>query len=129
MQFMEYYFTEKTLNANDPNVKFKGNDKICVLIGQKIAKRFGLLFNGWMEMTYIFTIPKGVPNERNTLMAKNEEELVQKLQQRFPQYLEYIMNKNFPNGYEPDPSIPKEPPAECEPLDLASLKKSFTKGS
>ena len=120
-RFSDFYVNEKTLNIADGEVK-TDEDEVCMDVGQRLADRFGLKLNGWWETTYTFTIPEDVPNARNTFLAKNEEEVIKKLE-RFPEYLEYIMQKKFPDGYEPDPSIPLEPPIECEPLDLASIGK------
>jgi len=114
-----YYFTEKTISSKEFNSeKSSYKDTKCMFIGQKLANKFDLIFNGWWETTYTFTIPAGVPNEKNTFMAHNEKEIIDKLQKRFPDYLEYIINKNFPDGYEPDLSIPMKPPIECEPIEF-----------
>ena len=122
MNFSQFYFVEKTLATKDFESK-DPNDNHCMAIGQQLADRFGVRFDGWWEFTYTFTIPEGLPNEKNTFMAKNEEEFIRKLKERFPQFLEYTMKKNFSGGYKPDPSIPSIPPKECEPLDLDTLKK------
>lgn len=121
--FADYYFMEKTIASDDhDSATSTHEDNKCMMIGKKIADRFGLIFNGWWEFTYTFTIPEHVPNARNTLMAHNEEELIEKLQQRFPEYLAYIMKKKFPDGYKPDPTIPKDVVPECEPIDLDNFK-------
>jgi hypothetical protein len=129
MTFLDFYLLEKTIDTTRFSIDSIEDpvDKACISIGQKLAERFGLGLNGWMEMSFIFTIPAGVPNEKNTIFAKNESEIIQKLKERFPEYLEYIMKKNFPNGYKPDPLIPKIPPEECEPLDVEQLKAIFKK--
>lgn len=123
LEFDTFYFAEKTIRFKDFEISRDKHpaDQKCVNAGQKLAKRFGLEFNGWWEMTFTFTIPEGVPNEKNTLMAKNESELIDKLKKRFPEYLKYIMKKNFPNGYKPDITIPNKPPKECEPIDLDAM--------
>ncbi|MFW6172730.1 MAG: hypothetical protein ACOC5T_03200, partial [Elusimicrobiota bacterium] len=63
-----------------------------------------------------------LPDEKNTFLAKNEKEILEKLKKRFPNFLEYTMKKNFPNGYKTDSSLPLEPPTECEPIDLEKMK-------
>jgi len=122
LNFYDYYLNEKVLNTHSNDIKTK-DDEVCINVGRQLSSRFGLKLNGWWEMTYTFTIPKGVPNEGNTFLAKNEKEIIEKLQKRFPEYLEYIMQKNFPDGYKPSLDIPNEPPTECEPLDLNSIGK------
>jgi len=123
LSFKKFYLFEKSISTREP-VETQ-EDKKCILFGQKLANRFGLILNGWQEITFMFTIPADVPNGKNTLTSKNEEEIVQKLQKRFPEYFDYIMKKNFPNGYEPDSTLPKEPPQECEPMDLAGFANSL----
>jgi len=125
--FSDFYLSEKSISLREPIDTQK--DKSCVLFGQRLADRFGLILNGWQEITFMFTIPQNVPNARNTFTAKNEEEIIKKLEARFPDYLDYIMKKNFPNGYKPDSSISKEPPDECEPMDLSQLSAYFAKGN
>ena len=120
--FANHYFTEKTLATRDFQSD-NPNDNKCLAIGQRIADRFGLRFDGWWDFSYQFTIPEGLPNEKNTLLAKNEEEIISKIKERFPDFLSYTMEKNFPNGYKPDPTIPTDIQPECEPLDLDKLKK------
>lgn len=120
--FAKFYLSEKSISTREP-VETQ-EDKDCVLFGQKLANRFGLILNGWQEITFMFTIPDGLPDGRNTFTAKNEKELVNKLQEKFPAYFDYIMEKNFPNGYKPDPTF-SEPPQECEPMDLAGFAASL----
>lgn len=115
ISFVDFYLLEKTISLQEPIETHE--DKACILYGQKLAKRFDLILNGWQEIVFYFTIPKGFPNERNTFTAQNEKELVDKLKERFPDYFKYIMQKNFPNGYRPDSSLPSYPPKECEPND------------
>jgi len=122
INFAEYYLSEKTLNFTDDKSESK-EDFFCMGVGQKLADRFDLVFNGWWEYKYTFTIPEGVPNARNTILAGNESEIIEKFKERFPEYLDYIMKKKFPNGYKPDSNIPSEPPTECEPLDLNTIRK------
>lgn len=126
MDFMKHYFREKTIQL--PGYKsdhIKNPDDIkCIQFGKELADRFGLLLNGWGEYVYYFTIPEGVPNEKNTFVAKNEEGVVNNLKKKFPEYLEYIMNKNFPYGYVPDERL-SEPPKECEYVDPMDLAKKW----
>ena len=131
MTFLDFYLLEKTIDTTRFGIDSIEDpvDKACISVGQKLAKRFDLELNGWMEMSFIFTIPAGVPNEKNTIFAKNESEIIRKLKERFPAYLDYIMKKNFPNGYKPDTSIPSEPPEECEPMDMSQLAAYFAKGN
>jgi hypothetical protein len=119
MNFTKFYFTEKTLAARKT---FDSQaDQKCLDVGQQMADRFGLKFDGWWEFSYQFTIPAGLPDEKNTFLAKNEKEILEKLKKRFPNFLEYTMKKNFPNGYKTDSSFPLEPPTECEPIDLEKM--------
>jgi len=126
LSFTDFYLSEKTISTREP-IETK-DDETCIVVGQKLADRFDLKLNGWQEFTFMFTIPDGVPDGRNTFTAKNEEEIIEKLKSRFSKYLEYIMAKKFPDGYSPDPSLEKEPPIECEPLDLEQLKSQMNKG-
>jgi len=127
--FANHYFTEKTIATSRFDSK-EGSpeENKCMEIGQRLADRFGLRFDGWWELSYQFTILKGLPDEQNTFLAKNEEEVFNSLQKKFPNYFGYIMGKNFPNGYKPDPSIPSDTIPECEPLDLDTLKKGTNYG-
>ena len=129
MSFIDY-LKEKTLDTNRKKISFfkDPEDRACINVGYRLAQRFGLILNGWQEYTYMFTIPDNVPNEQNTFTAKNEKEIIEKLKLRFPEYLDYIMNFKFSNGYKLDYSIPEEPPVECDPLDLEALRKSMNKG-
>jgi len=123
MKFADFYMSEKTIKIGNQSP----DEQKCVEVGQRIAKRFDLMFNGWMEVAYLFSIPSNVPDAGNTLGAKNEIELAKKLKERFPAYFSYILKKNFPNGYRPDPTIPTEPPAECEPMNREELKAYFAR--
>ena len=115
-------FYEKTLNIGQDEIK-TDEDKICIDMGHRLANRFGLKLNGWWEMLYTFTIPKGFPNEKNTFLARNELEIISNLEKKFPEYLEFIMNKNFPDGYEPDLSIPENPPKECQAISQEQMRR------
>ncbi len=84
--FEDHYFTEKTIATKGFS---KGNptDSKCMEVGQKIADRFGLRFDGWMEIQYVFTILKGLPNEMNTFMATTEETVLSSLKENSPNTL------------------------------------------
>lgn len=126
ISFIDFYLSEKTIDLKEP-IKTQ-EDKACILFGQKLADRFGLILNGWQEFTFMFTIPKDTPNGTNTFTAKNELEIVKKLKERFPSYFDYIIKKNFPDGYSPEPSFPSTPPNECEPIDISQLSAYYAKG-
>jgi hypothetical protein len=120
--FADFYQIEKSINLTTQMInKLDNKDKECINHGKKLANRFDLILNGWGELFYYFTIPAGVPDEKNTFTASNESEIVEKLSKRFPDYFKYIMDKNFPDGYKPDISISDEPPDECEPMKLTDF--------
>jgi hypothetical protein len=111
LSFIDFYLSEKTIDTNKPR-NLNPQEQICIDYGKKLADKFGFKLNGWMENSYVFTIPEGVPDEKNTLMGKSESEIIEKLKERFPSYLEYIIKK----GYEP--SEDGEVPEECgKPFD------------
>jgi hypothetical protein len=131
MNFETYYFTEKSIDVNpfspDKQRILGKKDQICINYGKKLADRFDLILNGWQEWMFILTIPKNVPNAQNTFTAKNEQEIVKQLQLKFPDYWKYIVQKKFPNGYEPDSTIPNFPPEECEFVDINTWAETLKK--
>jgi hypothetical protein len=109
--FNQYYFLEKTIDANRKTEKdFKDpEDRKCISFGLTLAKKYNLILNGWMETSFYFTIPEGQEGEKNTFAAENEKELIVKLKKYQP--------KTFK---EPDGVISTEIPQACDPIDLST---------
>lgn len=114
LNFNDFYLLEKTIDVNKSTLHLNQSDKVCIDFGKEMSDKYGLILNGWQEITYYFTIPKGLPNEKNTFSAKNEKELIEKIHDRFPLFFDYLKTK-FPDGFDMYDDLP---PTECgKPFD------------
>lgn len=80
ISFNTFYLKEKTINAKQMGSLPPPEDEHLMKQGKDLADKYGLKFNGWWEISHTFTDPK----TGNTFLAKNEEELVQKLKKLRP---------------------------------------------
>jgi hypothetical protein len=65
---------EKAIHAKEMG-SLEPHEEELMLRGKELADKFDLKFNGWWEVAYTFTVPE----TQDTFLAKDENELINKL--------------------------------------------------